>query len=197
MYLPCRGSHLTIWDEASKQALVISATELDSWKAAKCQRGLVGVALRSSTNRFVLTLLSTDDRCVRSEGEMDSGEAIVDFTENEHAEPQLIREINLRDQVGLELVQIDVQRSVESQRSGDGGDNLSDQPVQVGVSRRLDSEVLSADVVDAIWFRNVTIGSIHLFVTEEAHRNYTHASLSTMKEQSECSKVVWVVKTEL
>jgi hypothetical protein len=117
MYLPCRGSHLTIWDEASKQALVISATELDSWKAAKRQQGLVKVAVKSSTSRSELTLLSTDDGSVRSEGEMDSGEAIVDLIEDEHAEPQqsLIPRVNSRNQVGLELVQIDVQRSIESQ----------------------------------------------------------------------------------
>ena len=33
MYLPLRGSHLTIWLLGSKQALVISMTELASWAA--------------------------------------------------------------------------------------------------------------------------------------------------------------------
>merc|ERR1712244_148626 len=33
MYLPCLGSHLTIWLAGSKQALVISATESCSWYA--------------------------------------------------------------------------------------------------------------------------------------------------------------------
>jgi len=33
MYLPCLGSHLTIWLLDSKQEIVISETELDSWKA--------------------------------------------------------------------------------------------------------------------------------------------------------------------
>ena len=82
---------------------------------------------------------------------MDSGEA---KTTSEHSISvrssignQLVCS-NSRNQVGLELVQVDVQGSIESQRSGDGRDDLSDQPVQVGVSRRLDSEVLSADVVD-------------------------------------------------
>uniref|UniRef100_A0A2M4A7P3 Putative secreted protein n=1 Tax=Anopheles triannulatus TaxID=58253 RepID=A0A2M4A7P3_9DIPT len=31
MYLPWRGSHLTIWLAGSKQALVISATDSCSW----------------------------------------------------------------------------------------------------------------------------------------------------------------------
>merc|ERR1719326_1530167 len=33
MYLPCRGSHLTIMEAGSKTALVISATESCSWYA--------------------------------------------------------------------------------------------------------------------------------------------------------------------
>ena len=33
MYLPFRGSHLTIWLLGSKQAIEISWTELDSWDA--------------------------------------------------------------------------------------------------------------------------------------------------------------------
>lgn len=33
MYLPCLGSHLTIWLLDSKQEIVISETELDSWNA--------------------------------------------------------------------------------------------------------------------------------------------------------------------
>ena len=33
MYLPFRGSHLTIWLCGSKQAVEISATELDSCEA--------------------------------------------------------------------------------------------------------------------------------------------------------------------
>lgn len=33
MYLPCRGSHLTIWLFGSKHEKVISATLLLSWEA--------------------------------------------------------------------------------------------------------------------------------------------------------------------
>ncbi|KAF0755455.1 putative secreted protein [Aphis craccivora] len=33
MYLPCRGSHLTIWLAGSKHAFVISATDSCSWYA--------------------------------------------------------------------------------------------------------------------------------------------------------------------
>jgi hypothetical protein len=61
------------------------------------------------------------------------------------------REMNPRegDQVGLELVQVDVEGTVESERGGDGRNNLGDESVQVGVGRGLDTEVSSADLVDA------------------------------------------------
>ena len=52
------------------------------------------------------------------------------------------------DQVGLELCQIDVQSTIEPQRGGDGGNDLTDQPVQVGVGWSFDVEVSSADIVD-------------------------------------------------
>jgi len=60
------------------------------------------------------------------------------------------REVNPREgnQVGLELVQVDVEGSVESKGSSDGRDDLSDEPVEVVVGGRLDSEVSSADFVD-------------------------------------------------
>jgi len=75
----------------------------------------------------VVGLLSGDDWSVGSQREMDPG---------------------VGHQVGLELGQIDVQSTVESERSGDGRDNLSHQPVQVGVGGSLDVQVSSANVVD-------------------------------------------------
>ena len=51
-------------------------------------------------------------------------------------------------QVSLELGQINVQSTVKSERSGDGGDNLSNQSVQVSVGWPLNVQVSSADVVD-------------------------------------------------
>lgn len=37
----------------------------------------------------------------------------------------------VRDQVGLELVQIDIESTIESQGRGDGADNLSNQAVKM------------------------------------------------------------------
>jgi hypothetical protein len=50
--------------------------------------------------------------------------------------------------VGLELSDIDIEGSVESEGGSQGGDDLSDQSIQVGVSGSLDVEVSSADIVD-------------------------------------------------
>lgn len=56
----------------------------------------------------------------------------------------------IRDKVGLELVEIDVEGAVESERSSDGRNDLSDQSVKVLKVRSLDTQTLSADVVDGL-----------------------------------------------
>jgi hypothetical protein len=157
MYFPCLGSHLTIWLLLSKQAIVISETELDSWKA------IIRFARSKRTER--LTLVGRDDWGIGSKREMDSRE---------------------RNQIGLELVQINVQGTVKSKRGSDGRHDLSNETVEVGKGGRGDAEVSSTNVVD-------TVHQSHPGLTA----SMTYASLSTMKEQSECSRVVWVVKTEL
>ena len=53
-------------------------------------------------------------------------------------------------QVSLELGQINVQSTVKSERSGDGGDDLSNEPVQVGVAGSLDVQVSAADIIDGL-----------------------------------------------
>jgi len=53
------------------------------------------------------------------------------------------------DQVSLEFSDIDVKGTVESQRSSQGGDELSDKSVKVGVSGSFDIELSSADIVDS------------------------------------------------
>ena len=56
----------------------------------------------------------------------------------------------VRNEVGLELVEIHIERAVKAQRSGDGGHDLSDEAVQVLVVRALEAEVAAADVVDGV-----------------------------------------------
>jgi hypothetical protein len=54
----------------------------------------------------------------------------------------------IRDQVGLELVQVDVERAIESKTGSDGADNLGDETVQVLVVWTWDIQAATADVVD-------------------------------------------------
>ena len=78
---------------------------------------------------LVVGLLGRDDRRVGGQREVDA---------------------RVRHQVRLELGQVDVQGAVEAQWGRDGGDNLADQPVQVGVRRPLDVQIPAADVVDGL-----------------------------------------------
>ena len=54
------------------------------------------------------------------------------------------------DQVGLELRQVHIESSIKPQRGCDGGHNLADQTVEVGVGWSLDVQVAAADVVDGL-----------------------------------------------
>ena len=54
------------------------------------------------------------------------------------------------DQVGLEFSNINVKGTIESEGGSEGGDNLSDESVQVGVGWSLNIEVSSADIVDSL-----------------------------------------------
>ena len=53
-------------------------------------------------------------------------------------------------QIRLELSQVHIQGSVEPQGGSDGGHNLANQPVEVGVGWPLNVQVTSADVVDGL-----------------------------------------------
>jgi len=63
---------------------------------------------------------------------------------------QRVVDTRIRDQVGLELVQIDVKRTVEAQRRGDGAHDLSNQAVEVLVARARNVKAAAADVVDSL-----------------------------------------------
>lgn len=54
------------------------------------------------------------------------------------------------DQVGLELVQIDIESTVETQGRCDGADNLGDQAIEVFVRGAGNVKVAAADVVDRL-----------------------------------------------
>jgi len=78
---------------------------------------------------LVVCLLSRDDRGIRGKHEVDT---------------------RVRDQVSLELSDIDVQSTVEAKRSSQRRDDLGDQSVQVGVGRAFNVQRAAADVVDGL-----------------------------------------------
>ena len=53
-------------------------------------------------------------------------------------------------QVGLELSQIHIQGTIKAQGSSDGGDNLTNQTIEVGVGGALYVQVATADVIDGL-----------------------------------------------
>jgi hypothetical protein len=52
-------------------------------------------------------------------------------------------------QVGLELVQIDVESSIEAQTGGDRADNLSNQAVEMLIVGARDVQAATANIVDS------------------------------------------------
>ena len=77
----------------------------------------------------MVSLLSGDDWGVGDQREMDA---------------------RVRYQVSLELSQINVEGTIESQGSSDGAHDLADQPVEVGVGWALNVEVSAADIIDSL-----------------------------------------------
>ena len=80
----------------------------------------------SNGKLLVVSLLRADEWGIRAEWEVDT---------------------RIWDQVGLELGQIDVQSTIETQGSSDTRDHLSDDTVDVSVGAALDIEVTVADIV--------------------------------------------------
>ena len=58
--------------------------------------------------------------------------------------------LDSRNQVGLELSQIHVKRTIESEGGCNGRDHLSNQSIQIGEAWRCDIQVLFTDVVNGL-----------------------------------------------
>jgi len=77
----------------------------------------------------MVSLLSGDDGSIGDEGEVDTW---------------------VRDQVGLELGQVHVECTVETERCRDGRDNLSNEPIQVCVRGSLNIKIPSTNIIDGL-----------------------------------------------
>merc|ERR1719258_209114 len=92
-----------------------------SWRLSRMQQ--LGW---TPTELLVVRLLRRDDRRIGREHEVDA---------------------RVRHEVGLELGDVHVERTVEAERRGERGDHLAEEAVQVRVRRALDVEVATANVV--------------------------------------------------
>lgn len=94
-----------------------------------CQRVLTLEGQVRNLEALMRTLRSRDDRGVADQRVVDT---------------------RVRHQVGLELVEIDIERTIKPQRRRDRRHDLRDQAVEVLVARARDVEVAAADVVDGL-----------------------------------------------
>jgi len=119
------GDDITSVHEAASHVLSVS------WVALGHHGGWLegGVGDLSDGELLVVSFLGGDNWGIRRKHEMDSW---------------------IWDQVSLELSDIDVKGTIESEGSSERGDNLSDESVQVGVGWSLDIEVSSGDIVDGL-----------------------------------------------
>jgi hypothetical protein len=81
------------------------------------------------TEALVLTLGGRDDRRVADEGVVDTG---------------------VRNQISLELVEIDVESTIEAEGRGDRADDLGNKAVQMLIGRARNVEVATANVVHGL-----------------------------------------------
>ena len=119
------GDDITTVHEAAGHVLAVAGIALGHHGG-----GLEGgVGDLSDGELLVVGLLGRDDGGVRGEHEVDTG---------------------VGDEVGLELGDIDVEGTIEPEGGSEGGDDLGDESVQVGVGGALDIEVAAADIVDGL-----------------------------------------------
>merc|ERR1712054_598133 len=120
-----------LWDDITSVHEAASHVLSVSWVAIGHHGGWLegGVGDLSNGELLVVGLLGRDDWGIGRKHEMDSW---------------------VWHQVGLELSNIDIEGTVESEGGGQRGDNLGNESVQVGVGWSLDIEVSSADIIDGL-----------------------------------------------
>lgn len=119
------GDDITAVHQAASHVLTVTRVALGH------HRGRLKGRVGNLGNRelLVVCLLSRDDGSIGRKHKVDA---------------------RVRDQVGLELGNIHVQGTIETERSGQRGDDLSDQSVKIGVGGAFNIEGATADVVDGL-----------------------------------------------
>ena len=89
---------------------------------------------------LMVSLLSRDDRRVSDQREMNPG---------------------VWHQIGLELVEVNIESTIKTERGSNGGDNLTNQTIQIGISWPLNIQITTADIVNSLVVNHEsTIGMI-------------------------------------
>ena len=117
------GNDIAAVEHAASHVLAVTRVALDHLVG----RFEAGVGDLGNGQLLVVGLLGGDDGRVGDQREVDA---------------------RIGHQIGLEFGQIDVESAIETQRGGDGRDDLADQTVQIGVGGTLNVQIATADVVD-------------------------------------------------
>jgi len=119
------GDNVAPVEEATGHVLAMTRVTLDhlvGWLEA-------GIGDLGNRKLLMVGLLRRDDWCIGHQWEVDTG---------------------VGHQVGLELSQINIEGTIKTKGGSDGGDNLANQPVEVGVGGALNVQVPAADVIDGL-----------------------------------------------
>merc|ERR1719481_935295 len=119
------GHNISPVEEAAGHVLAVPGVALHhgvGWLEA-------GIGNLRNVELLVISLLGRNDGSVGDQGEMDAG---------------------VGNQIGLKLVQVDIESAVKSQGGGNGADDLGNQTVKVCVGGPLNIKVPAADVVDCL-----------------------------------------------
>jgi len=117
------GNNITTVHQAASHVLPVSGITL-SHHAGRLKHGIGDLG---HGQLLVVGLGSRDNRSIGREHEMDA---------------------RVRNKVGLELSDIDIDGAIEPEGGGQGRNDLGDEAVQVGIGGSLDVEGSPADVVD-------------------------------------------------
>jgi hypothetical protein len=135
------GHHVGRFEDFDIQLRAVEAR--GSALAKNTWAGTAATLFQFNSKRFLLTsagnlsdrkglvegFVSANDRSIRSQHEVDT---------------------RIRDQVGLELGNIHIQGTIESKGGSEGTNDLGNQTIQVGVSRLLDVQMTSADIIQSL-----------------------------------------------
>merc|ERR1712029_535485 len=119
------GDHISPVEHAAGHVFAMTRVTLDHLVG----RLKASIGDLRDTELLMVSFLSRDNRGIGDQGEMNPG---------------------VGHQVGLELCKIHIESSVKPERGRDGGHNLTNQTVEVGVGWPLNIQVAAADVIDGL-----------------------------------------------